>query len=140
MKPAAKTALAFVIVIVVTFGAVVGRHLRNDSEPDCLDYSAAMGAEVPAMIEFGGGTCPPCKAMAPIIEELHAEYAGKLAVGYLDTRKNPDIARAHEIQTIPVQVFFDANGIELFRHVGVFSKEDILAKWKELGVELGGSQ
>jgi thioredoxin 1 len=37
---------------------------------------------------------------------------------------------------IPTQIFFDAEGKELFRHVGFFAKEDILAKWKELGVEL----
>jgi thioredoxin 1 len=37
---------------------------------------------------------------------------------------------------IPTQIFYDADGRDLFRHVGFFAKEDILAKWKELGVEL----
>ena len=37
---------------------------------------------------------------------------------------------------IPTQIFLDASGKELFRHVGFFSKDDILAKWKELGVDL----
>jgi thioredoxin 1 len=141
MKPAVKkTALAFAIVIVVIFGAVVARRFRNDTKPEVLEYSAAMQSELPILIEFGGGVCEPCKAMKPIIEELHAEYADELAVAYVDTKKDPDTARAHEIQTIPVQVFLDGNGIELFRHVGVFSKEDIVAKWEELGVELGASK
>jgi thioredoxin 1 len=39
---------------------------------------------------------------------------------------------------IPTQIFYNAEGKELFRHVGFFGKEDILAKWKELGVKLGG--
>ena len=37
---------------------------------------------------------------------------------------------------IPTQIFFDASGKELFRHVGFYGKEDILGKWKELGVDL----
>lgn len=37
---------------------------------------------------------------------------------------------------IPTQIFFDAQGNELYRHVGFIGKEDILAKWKELGVDL----
>lgn len=140
MKPIAKTALAFVIVIVVSLGAVVARHFRNDSETHGLDYAAALESQLPVLMEFGRETCVPCKAMMPILQELTEEYAGKLAVGFIDTSVHPDLAKAHDIQTIPVQVFFDANGIELFRHVGFFAKDDIVAKWKELGVELGESQ
>jgi len=42
----------------------------------------------------------------------------------------------HGIRIIPTQIFFDAEGNELFRHEGFFAREDILAKWKELGVQL----
>ena len=41
------------------------------------------------------------------------------------------------ISIIPTQIFYDASGKELYRHEGFFSKEDILAKWKEFGVDLG---
>jgi len=41
------------------------------------------------------------------------------------------------VEMIPTQIFLDASGKELFRHTGFFGKEDILAKWKELGVDLG---
>jgi thioredoxin 1 len=74
--------------------------------------------------------------MAPILEELKKEYAGKLEVEFIDVWKNPDAAKQYGIEIIPTQIFFDAGGKELFRHVGFFAKEDILAKWKELGVEL----
>ena len=46
--------------------------------------------------------------------------------------------KAYKIKLIPTQIFFDASGKELFRHVGFFGKEDILGKWKELGVDLKG--
>ncbi len=41
---------------------------------------------------------------------------------------------------IPTQIFYDADGKERFRHVGFFGKDDILAKWKELGVNLNASK
>jgi hypothetical protein len=49
---------------------------------------------------------------------------------------SPDAGTPYKISLIPTQIFFDAAGKERFRHEGFFSKEDILAKWKELGVDL----
>ena len=49
------------------------------------------------------------------------------------TRTRP---QKYEVSTIPTQIFFDAEGKERFRHEGFFSREEILAKWRELGVEL----
>ena len=91
---------------------------------------------LPKLLDLGASTCIPCKMMAPILEELKKEYAGKLEVEFIDVWKNPDAGKQYDIEIIPTQIFFDAGGKELFRHVGFFAKEDILAKWKELGVEL----
>ena len=74
--------------------------------------------------------------MAPILDELKKEYAGKLEVEFIDVWKNPDAGKLYEIQMIPTQIFFDTSGKELFRHTGFYGKDDILAKWKELGVNL----
>jgi thioredoxin 1 len=74
--------------------------------------------------------------MAPILEELKKEYAGKLEVEFIDVWKNPDAGKPYAIQMIPTQIFFDASGKERFRHTGFYGKDDILAKWKELGVDL----
>jgi thioredoxin 1 len=74
--------------------------------------------------------------MKPILDELSNEYKGKLQVEFLDVWKNPTYGRQYGIRVIPTQIFFDANSKELFRHEGFFSKEDILAKWKELGIEI----
>jgi len=72
--------------------------------------------------------------MAPILEELTVEYAGVFDVEFIDVWKQPDQAEKYGVETIPTQIFFDASGKEVFRHVGFFSKEEILAKWKEIGV------
>jgi thioredoxin 1 len=94
----------------------------------------ATDAKLPRLVDLGAGKCIPCKAMAPIIEELKKEYAGRMKVEFIDVWQDEEAAKPYDVDIIPLQVFFDANGKELFRHTGFFSKEDILAKWRELGV------
>jgi hypothetical protein len=74
--------------------------------------------------------------MAPILEQLKSEYEGTLIVDFIDVWKNPDEGPKYNIKLIPTQIFYDASGKERFRHEGFISKEDILAKWEELGVDL----
>ncbi len=97
-------------------------------------------AKLPRLVDLGADKCIPCKMMAPILEGLKKEYAGKMDVEFLDVWKNPDAGKQHKIQLIPTQIFFDTSGKELFRHEGFFGKADILAKWKELGVDVSGSK
>jgi thioredoxin 1 len=91
-------------------------------------------AKLPRLVDLGADKCIPCKMMAPVLEELKKEFAGKLVVDFIDVWKNPDAGKAYRIQLIPTQIFYDAGGKELFRHEGFFSKEDILGKWKEFGI------
>jgi len=91
---------------------------------------------LPKLLDLGAGKCIPCKMMTPILEQLKTEYAGALEVEFIDVWKNPDAGKQCKIEVIPAQIFYDATGKELFRHIGFFAKEDILAKWQELGVEL----
>ncbi len=91
---------------------------------------------LPRLVDLGATKCIPCKMMAPILEDLKQTYAGKMNVEFIDVWENPDAGKEYGINLIPTQIFYDATGKELFRHEGFFSKEDILAKWKELGVNL----
>lgn len=94
---------------------------------------------LPRLVDLGAGKCIPCKLMAPILESLKTEYAGKMNVEFIDVWINPEAGKQYGIQIIPTQIFYDAKGKELFRHEGFFAKEDILKKWKEMGVDLGAS-
>ena len=96
--------------------------------------------KLPRLLDLGAGKCIPCKMMAPILEELKKEYVGRMEVEFIDVWKNPDAGQKYGIQMIPTQIFYDANGKELFRHSGFFAKEDILAKWKELKINLNGDK
>lgn len=141
------TKSAIVIAVFVLIGATFyfenrrsSRQVSQESPTTRVSTVKVHGesprASLPRLVELGADRCVPCKLMAPILEELRNEYAGTLQIESIDVWKNPDAARQYGIRVIPTQIFYDASGRELFRHVGFFPKEDILAKWKELGVRL----
>jgi len=134
-----------IVAAVAAAVAVVIIAKQMDSSP-AADGARAGGqtsgpsAGLPRLLDLGSVSCIPCKMMAPILEELKEECAGWLEVEFVDVMANPEAARAYKISIIPTQIFFDASGKERFRHEGFFAKEDILATWKELGVDLGAAR
>jgi len=94
--------------------------------------------KLPKMVDFWSPTCPPCRAMMPILEKLHVEYAHAFELEKVDVSQaeNQQRSRENQIQYIPTQIFYDENGKQIFRHTGFFSKQQILDKWKELGYEM----
>ncbi|NSW58101.1 MAG: thioredoxin family protein [Armatimonadetes bacterium] len=105
-----------------------------DETDTAAEASADTGEQLPKLLELGSVGCKPCEYMAPIIDSLEKELAGKVFVKFYDVNENSAIAEQYQIMTIPTQIFLDAEGKELFRHIGVFEKEEILAKLKELGM------
>jgi thioredoxin 1 len=139
--------LALVIGGVIVLGGMMTLAGRNQQQcgcslfsPGCAPQTAAPGgaseAARPRLLDLGATQCIPCKMMAPVLDELKEEYAGRLDVEFLDVWQYPNVASEYGIESIPVQIFFDATGKEVYRHQGFFAKEDILKKWKELGVDL----
>jgi len=86
------------------------------------------------MIDLGADQCVPCKMMAPILEKLKKTYEGKAAIIFIDVWKNSDPARQYGIRAIPTQIFFDAGGREVHRHVGFMSEKDIVGQLTKMGV------
>ena len=109
--------------------------LPATAETPPVGPAPAVSAPVPRLVDLGAGRCIPCKMMAPILEDLKKEYAGRMHVEFIDVWQNPDAGKKYAIKMIPTQIFYDANGKELSRHEGFISKDDILKKWKQLGVE-----
>jgi len=89
----------------------------------------------PSMVDFGAEGCVACDTMAPILALLGEEVKGKANVFFVDVRKEQVLGARFGVRTIPLQVFFDREGREVFRHVGVFPGEQIRAKLSELGVK-----
>jgi thioredoxin 1 len=87
-------------------------------------------------IELGADKCIPCKMMQPIMDELRQEYPETLNIVFHDVWKDPKPAKQYGIRSIPTQVLLDGEGEEIFRHIGFWPKDEIVAKFKELGIEL----
>ena len=113
-----------------------GAETNGAGETAADDLGAMATSRLPRLVDLGSDKCIPCKQVAPILEELRAEYRGALVVEFIDVWKDPKAGEPYGIRVIPTQVFIDADGQERFRHEGFFAKEAILAKWAELGVAL----
>ena len=161
MKPQwKKRLLTIFILIVAVVGIVEFEKYTKRQAKECVDGFCAVPAELagavvgpqnvpmmdspsqterkplPRLIDFGAGTCATCKMMTAVLEELAGEYSNRLTIQIVDTGENKETTADYSIRMIPTQIFLDAEGNELFRHEGFISKEDILKKWAELGVEL----
>lgn len=86
----------------------------------------------PALYEFGAGYCAACKEMAKILAELKPQYGNQLHIRQVYADKDKDLFKKYKIMLIPTQVFLDASGQEVDRHIGALSKEALVAKLKEL--------
>jgi thioredoxin 1 len=87
------------------------------------------------MVDLGAEKCVPCKMMAPILEKLKKAYEGKAAIIFIDVWKDSEPAHRYGIRAIPTQIFFDAGGKEVHRHVGFMSEKDITDQLTKMGVK-----
>jgi len=63
-------------------------------------------SDVPVVVDFWATWCPPCRAVAPILDELAEEYAGRVKIVKVDTDENPNLAMAYGVTSIPTMNFF----------------------------------
>ncbi|MHC4207989.1 MAG: thioredoxin family protein [Planctomycetota bacterium] len=137
MNKAMKIAIVAALISSAAIALMVKQKKSgSDTVPAEFRPEQLTGKGLPVLIDLGSDQCIPCKMMEPIIEELKTEYAQTMTVHFLDARKLPALSKLYGIKLIPTQIFYDSSGKELFRHEGFFSKEDILAKWKEFGIDL----
>lgn len=74
------------------------------------------------LVDFWASWCGPCKMLAPVIEELGAQYDGKVTVGKVDVDQEQELAIRYGVMNIPTVILFQ-NGAEVDRLVGVLPKE-----------------
>ncbi len=125
-------------ILLVSCAAVV-LALSACSKADSAEpgTTGTRAAGLPRLVDLGADKCIPCRMMAPVLEELSAEYAGTMEVEFIDVWKERDKGAKYGVRMIPTQIFYDPSGKELLRHSGFIGKEDILTTWRDLGYDFG---
>ena len=95
-------------------------HVTDSSfETDVLQ------SDIPALVDFWAEWCGPCKMIAPILDEISAEYAGKIKVCKVDVDSNPETAAKFNVRGIPTLLVFKNGAVEATK-VGALSKSQLI--------------
>jgi thioredoxin 1 len=102
-----------------------------------IESKTAINGPKVTFIELGSVGCTPCNMMAPILDEIEKEYEGQVNVRFYDVNSllGGPYGEKYRVQFIPTQVFLDEGGVEYYRHVGFFPKEEIVKILRLKGVK-----
>jgi thioredoxin 1 len=129
-----KTVLTLMLLTITSF---TFSHQSSFSQPllDKRFPKDIVQSHLPKLLDFGMGTCIPCKKMAPILKDLAEEYKGRVDVRIIEVQHEREMTQANRIRLIPTQVFYDSKHNEVFRHEGFMDKEAIRKVFDNMGVK-----
>ena len=90
-----------------------------------------LAGDQPVVIDFWAEWCGPCRTIAPIVEELAAEYEGKVVIGKCDVEENDEITMKYGVRNIPTIIFLK-NGVLVDKQVGACPKAALVEKIEKL--------
>lgn len=95
------------------------------------NFDSIINEGLPVVLDFSATWCGPCKKIAPIIEELAGEYAGRVNIGKCDVDENEELTNKFGIRNVPT-VLFIKNGEIVDKHVGAAPKSEFVNKIEAL--------
>ncbi|MGQ9689092.1 MAG: thioredoxin family protein [Desulfobaccales bacterium] len=96
------------------------------------DPGPSLATGRPALYEFGANLCYSCKVMEQVMAELRQSHGDQVEFRMVYADKEKELFQHYKIMLIPTQVFLDASGKEVDRHIGALTKEEVLKKLKDL--------
>ena len=97
------------------------QHVTDDTfEPEVLK------SDLPVLVDYWAEWCGPCKAIAPILEEVAKQYSGKLKIAKIDVDANTEVPKKFNIRGIPTLMIFKNGNMEAMK-VGALSKSQLTA-------------
>lgn len=129
--------LGRIAIIAVVAGIAAAAVLTRDRGVDPVPASDSTSTvSLPKVVDLGSQMCIPCQTMMTELDRLEDMTQGSLDISFIDVNENQAAAQTYGIRVIPTQIFLSETGIELWRHEGVVSAEDMVAKWSELGYDV----
>ncbi len=95
------------------------------------NFQEILAQDKPVVIDFWAEWCGPCRMIAPIVDELAAEYEGQVVIGKCDVEDNDDITVKYGVRNIPTIIFLK-NGELVDKQVGACSKDALKEKIQKL--------
>jgi thioredoxin 1 len=87
--------------------------------------SDVLKSDTPVLVDFTATWCGPCKALAPIVDKIADEYAGKVKVGKLDIDANPNITAKYNVRSVPTVIVFKG-GQKVGQHMGLTTRDKLV--------------
>jgi thioredoxin 1 len=115
--------------------AACGTDTSVSTSPGVKLVQNAVASGLPSIVEFGATTCSTCLEMKAVLDSVARRTQGRAHVLIIDISKDWEAGQAYRIQLMPTQVFFDASGREIGRHMGKLTEAEVVA-----GLGLGDTQ
>ncbi|MGD9161605.1 MAG: thioredoxin family protein [Desulfobacteraceae bacterium] len=127
---------SLIIVVISVFLLTTGFSANASASEEHEEFLKNLPVKgMVTMIDLGRETCTQCKMMVPILEKLEKEYKGKATIVFINLLEDPEQQYRFNLKALPTQIFFNAEGKEIYRHTGFMGEKAITDQLKKMGVE-----